>query len=298
VLHIGYPKTGTSSLQWFLHTHRDSLLRQGVCYPMTGQVDDHAHHKLAFALADNEYERPDPATRTELFSRLTEEIETSGAPLVILSSELFLYRLELIQQSEEFRRLLAGRPLRIICFLRKQTAFLESLYRHFIWDAAMRFTGGPGQFLDKYPFAGDYCQTLTAWSGVAGAEVIVPVVYEQAMRGEGCIRRFCRLAGVRTEGLPAEDFDVRRNVTVAPTLLTELMRTANGDAHLDRDQLITLAEKAKTFAGGLGELPLPTRLFTPGLIDRIESMYAASNRRLADEFVRQPLDGAWFREDA
>jgi hypothetical protein len=296
VLHIGYPKTATSSIQWFLDRHRDSLRAQGVCYPATGQVDDHAHHKLAFSLEDNAYERWSDADRTRLFDDLAAEIDASDADTIVLSSELFLYRLEPIQRSAEFARILNGRPLRVICFLRKQTTFMESLYRHFIWDAAMRFAEGPDAFLARYPFAGDYHMTLGAWAAFVGKDRIVPVIYEQARNGEGCVKAFCRLIGIDPERFPADDFHVRHNVTVAPNVVTEIVRIANGCPELSREQLIELTARAREFGSAIDHLPVPRRLFGSDLVARVEAMYLESNRKLSDEFVRQPLEGAWFRE--
>ena len=36
ILHAGTPKTGTTSLQLFLHTHHDALLDRGILYPRAG----------------------------------------------------------------------------------------------------------------------------------------------------------------------------------------------------------------------------------------------------------------------
>jgi hypothetical protein len=296
ILHVGYPKTGTSSLQWFLHTHRDHLLEQGVCYPVTGQVADHAHHKLAFSLADNAYEQVDAGERARLFEALASELDGSGAHTAVLSSELFLYRLELIQKSEECQRLLSGRTISVVCFLRNQTTFMESLYRHFVWDAAVRFAEGPEKFLQTYPFAGDYYATLCAWAAAFGKTSIVPIIYEQALHGDGCIMRFCRVTGIDVDGLPERDFDEQRNVTVTADLVTEVMRIANGYPDLTRPELIELGAHARAFAEAIGHLPLPRHLFTPDLLARIQTMFAESNRRLSEEFVRQPLDGSWFDE--
>ena len=296
VLHIGYPKTGTSSLQWFLNTHRESLRQQGVCYPVTGQVADHAHHQLAFSLGANDSQQRGDE-RSHLFGELASEIQRCDADTVLLSSEVFLGNLERLQQSTEFASILSGRVLHVICVVRRQATFLESLYRQFIWDPGVRFAEGPDAFVKAYPIAGDYHAPLSMWAGWVGKENIVTVVYEQAQSGGGCIKHVCRLLGIDTTKLPGADFDVRRNVAMASALATEMMRTANGYSHLSENERVELTRRAREFAEMTSHLRLPTKLFTPDQIARIESRFLESNRRLADDFVHQPLKGYWFREE-
>jgi hypothetical protein len=297
ILHIGYPKTGTSSLQWFLHTHRETLRRQGVCYPLTGQADDHAHHRLAFSLGANAAEGGSAGESTKLFTALRREIDESGADTVLLSSEVFLGNLHHLQASDDFASLLDGRTLRLICFVRRQATFLESLYRQFIWDPEIRFAGNPDAFLEAYPVAGEYHGPLSVWNAWIRPSKIEIVVYEQALVRGGCIREFCRRVGVDVSGLPEADFEVRRNIGVASAAATELMRAANG-YRLSADERVEFARRARQFSESTRELPLPRALFSAEDIARIEARYLESNRKLADEFVKQPLDGAWFRETA
>lgn len=41
ILHIGAHKTGTTSIQHYFHANAESLLRQGVAYPLTGRLKAH-----------------------------------------------------------------------------------------------------------------------------------------------------------------------------------------------------------------------------------------------------------------
>ena len=296
ILHIGYPKTGTSSLQWFLHTHRETFQAQGVCYPLTGQAADHAHHELAFSLGANARQDGKASSATALFEELNREIEDSRADTVLLSSEVFLGNLQHLRASPDFARLLEGRTLKIMCFVRRQATFLESLYRQFIWDPDIRFSGSPEAFLEAYPVAGNYHGPLTMWKLSFPGQTIITAVYEQALNEGGCIRAFCRLIGVDVTGLPDADFDVRRNTAVASAAATEMMRTANGYTQLSSAERVEFEERAKVFANATSHLPLPKRLFTADDIARIEAQYLESNRKLAEDFVRRPLDGAWFVE--
>lgn len=288
ILHIGYPKTGTSSLQWFLHGRRDDLQRQGVYYPLTGQDDEHAHHKLALALS------ADAGQRAALFADLMAEIDQCGCDTVVLSSELWLGRLELIQASEEFKRLFEGRRLRVPVVLRSQETFLESLYRQFILDPTILFWDTPEAFLKAYPLAGQYHMILSAWAGFVGKDTLETVIYEQAVRGEGLIPRFCRLVGFDISHIAPADLEVWRNVTHENALGIEIVRAANLHPDLTHHQRLEVRAHARAFAEATRHLPLPKRLMSAEALDQMRAMLTESNRRLAEDFVHQPLDGFWF----
>lgn len=298
ILHIGYPKTGTSSLQWFLHSQREQLRRQGVYYPLAGQDDEHAHHRLAFALAANPYETVTASRRVALFDELTSEVARCGCDTVLLSSELFLGRLELIQASAEFQRLLAGRRAQVLCVLRSQETFLESLYRQFILDAQVRFADSFDAFLEAYPMAGEYHAILNAWAGFVGKENVATMIYEQAVHAGGLLRAFCRKLGVDTSHLAPADLDVWRNVTHDNTLGIEIVRMANRCLDLTIEQRLEVARHARTFAESTRHLPLPKRMLSAEQLQHIRSKLLETNRRLAEDFVHQPLDGFWFPQTA
>jgi hypothetical protein len=294
LLHIGYPKTGTTSLQWFLHTHRDAIREQGIYYPLTGQAPDHAHHGLAFALGAREQFGAASDQPARLFEALASEIDQSGVDTIVLSSEVFLANLERLKKSPEFASILQDRDVRVICFVRRQATFLESLYRQFIWDPNIRFDGDPAAFIDAYPMAGDYHGPLSIWHAWAGTGKIATTVYEQAQQNGGCIRTFCQMAGIDLTRLPPTDLDVRRNIAVASSAATGMMRAVNACAGLSNDERLEFTRRAIGFVQATGHLPLPKALFTPAEVAMIETRYLESNRRLAEEFVRQPLDGPWF----
>ena len=292
ILHVGYPKTGTSSLQWFFHERREDLRRQGVYYPLTGQDSEHAHHNLAAALPE---EGISPAQRARLFADLRAEIDQCGCSTVVLSSELLLGRLELIQASEEFRKLFDGRRLRVPIVLRSQETFLESLYRQFVLDPTIMFADTPEAFLRAYPMAGEYHAILSAWAAVVGKDTLEPIIYEQAVRGEGLIPRFCRLVGFDISQVAAADREVWRNVTHDNVLGIEIMRIANRCPDLTTNQRLEMGSWARLLAKNTSHLPLPKRLMSAEALDQMRAMLADSNRRLAEDYVKQPLDGFWFK---
>ena len=299
VLHIGYPKTGTSAVQWFLHSNRDDLRRQGVYYPTIGQSEDHAHHGLALGLTTRSSDGSSADERRGLFATLDAEIDGCGCETVVLSSELFLFRLEEVQASPEFRKLLSRYQLRVVVFVRRQDAYLESQYRQFVWDPQTTLADDVEAFLDSdySQKGGDYHLVLNAWAGFVGKHNIAPVVYEQTLNRGGCIARFCSLVGLDPALLDPASLNVRKNEAIAGVLGTQIMRVVNGYSTLNDEQRLELAQRITAFDRATAHLPIPRRIFTEQQCERIGLTFLDSNKRLADEFVGQPLDGLWFARD-
>src|SRR4051812_36051133 len=141
-LHIGLPKTGTSSIQQYLHNNRAPMRRQGFVVPTTLGRLNHEHVAL-YALADRDKSTVRrrhgllsvEAVRTfreGLRSELAEEAATwSSDDAVVVSGE----HMSMLQEPEEFDRLKelialmgAGRPVRVIVYLRRQDLYCLSGY--------------------------------------------------------------------------------------------------------------------------------------------------------------------------
>jgi hypothetical protein len=101
VVHVGFHKTGTKTLQNFFATHREWLAEKGVCYPPTLSGDLTGHHRLAcwfgsrrtawgpndLFVAEREIFAEMSAARTQTAEGLQQTLSTSY-PLCLLSSEI------------------------------------------------------------------------------------------------------------------------------------------------------------------------------------------------------------------
>lgn len=125
-VHCGLHKTGTTALQAFLSSNRDTLARLGVYVPTAGRVSPQAgHHNLAWELTrDRRY-----GARHGNLADLAREL----APIVgdvVISSEDFE---TLLPKPGAWAPLLAvaaetGRTLVPIVYVLHQAAYVESLY--------------------------------------------------------------------------------------------------------------------------------------------------------------------------
>ncbi len=119
-LHIGHPKTGTTSIQTFLLENRDVLRRQGILVPRSGVLEG-AHH----GLTENYFSVRRSPDRSGLnIKALQREVREAHCPVVALSSEAF------IQENPErftvFRD--AGFDVFVIYYIRRQDLAVESVY--------------------------------------------------------------------------------------------------------------------------------------------------------------------------
>lgn len=92
-LHIGFPKTGSSSIQSFLNANRELLKKEGICYPMpligSSRLEDHEGHSAMSPI--DAFEQFDPISWEEYRKEYLHNLLTSKCPKNILSSEAFVY---------------------------------------------------------------------------------------------------------------------------------------------------------------------------------------------------------------
>ncbi|HEX3665408.1 MAG TPA: hypothetical protein VHU23_09270 [Rhizomicrobium sp.] len=182
-LHIGVEKTGTTSIQNFLAANRSALRARGVLYPLTPGAVSHLG-LVAYALDDARVDGTrkvrrlfDPAQIASFRGRFTraldEEISTSGASEIILSSELLSSRLRSPSEIARLKSLCdrIARRTNVVVYLRNQVDFLVSRYTTIIQ------LGGREEFGVRGIAFGDYARLLDRWATTFG-------------RGNLIVRRF------------------------------------------------------------------------------------------------------------
>ncbi|MCB1679324.1 MAG: hypothetical protein KDI16_11645 [Halioglobus sp.] len=204
-LHIGAPKTATSTLQALLAANFHTLLEGGVLYPERCRHGA-AHHVLVCDLIEKHQGNAMPDfwygdyARGLAWQALGEEIRDSGPALrsVVLSSELFFGQTNNLRPMlDDMARHLAGHTVRIVVYLRRQDQLYSSFYNQDVkgvrqWpDNAYRF------FHTHQMFQVDYCQLLNTWAEVFGRENLLIRPYEpQQWRGGAIARDFCTVTGL------------------------------------------------------------------------------------------------------
>lgn len=125
-LHIGTHKTGTTSVQSFLYQNRNVLKEKSIFYPAIIENEtDAGHHSIAATIAKNN--NYDSLKKEPQIENLLQQIKSSNYETTILSSEIF----STISPSL-VKKVFAEFDCKVICFLRRQDEFIESMYRELI----------------------------------------------------------------------------------------------------------------------------------------------------------------------
>ncbi len=196
-LHIGSPKTGTTTLQAFLNNNRNLLLEDGVFYPTsTGATND-------FSLVVSAYDRfrNDGLShflnvhcdedlfllREKITSNLRGELETLDTKKVksiVFSSEYFHLNLtsqEEVQRVKEILHSAGLHDIYVVVYLRKQVDLASSFYSTSVKAGEIASSPQRPMIDGRYSHLCNHLKTLSRYSSVFGKSKIIPRIFE---RGE------------------------------------------------------------------------------------------------------------------
>lgn len=166
VLHIGYPKTGTTAIQRRLLENRIRLADAGILYPSTF-IHEYGHHQLPWHLRGDS--RRSPGALADLFDSLDAEVRASDPDRVILSSEGFVFGSDPIDVSQHLAARFA--PITVVSYLRATASWIESDYNQGVKghrNLTMSFARFLGDSLTNPGEPLNYARTLGRWADVFG----------------------------------------------------------------------------------------------------------------------------------
>ncbi|EPX79235.1 hypothetical protein [Litoreibacter arenae] len=161
-LHIGSPKTGTTSLQNFLNDNAEVLRNTGrLNFMETGRAHI-AHNQLAAAARTG--------NATKLMEQMLKEADASPDMMQVASSEM-LFNLHTARKlsgaaPEEFKQ-----RTKVICYIRRQDSYLEALYKQLLKNS--RIPPDRQAFLDDAKRRLHYLNTFNTYAEMFGEENIV-----------------------------------------------------------------------------------------------------------------------------
>jgi len=205
-IHIGTHKTGTTSIQFFLHENRGRLKAAGILVPRsgTGVIDSPAgHQNLAYELCDS----PDFDRSLGRTANLLEELRQSQEPVAVISSENFQF---LHRFPDKLRKLnqdldALGYDRTYVVYFRNTRDYFASLH------GQLKFTNRlpPGTFaslqkdmrtkgfvmdrVSRY-FEFDYDRFVRDWEAIVGPNVL-RFDYDAVAKAPGLLPSFLQTIG-------------------------------------------------------------------------------------------------------
>jgi len=164
-IHIGTPKTGTTSLQTFCQMNPDLLKDHGFAY-----FREPENHYSACKVIKALNAGHDMTKYTRRFRRWCREQEVDN---ILISSESLFHTN--FARLTEFLRPQRWKKIVVLCYLRPQEELLEGVYKQFVkWGVPLKVSD---MLTPRYSHFGRYDARLTAWKQWVdqydGAELIV-----------------------------------------------------------------------------------------------------------------------------
>lgn len=173
IIHIGRHKTGTTSLQYFLHTNRSKLSQFGFFYP-NEQIVDWAHHPIARLTESSAPRYPDHNDKRAQLNSVLEGIETIAedrGQIILLSSEGFQNC-----RPEILKSVLGSSNVKIVVYIREQYSYLITSYQQIVHGGLE--TRALESAISKYN--PDYEKFLSSWAKVFGPNAITARIFDKS----------------------------------------------------------------------------------------------------------------------
>jgi len=262
ILHVGIPKTGTTSIQNFLADNPVFLANHGFIYPKTGQVQN-MHLDLCLKLTE------------EIRSSLKKEIHKAGQKTVIMSSEIFWGSLNppvASWLSEHFETT-------VIIFIRRQDKWIESVWRQLLKDSNYRKSSDLTDplKLSEASWLHEWDARIRQFKEWFGEDSVHVRLYDET---KNSVSEFLNLIGIdNTEGAFTPQ---RLNKTMHPTWV-QFLRLAR-KIPWDQHQLSSLVQMLQELPGPQIEGP-PMRLLSPEASFNIMKRCRTCNEWIAENHL-------------
>lgn len=178
-LHIGFHKTGTSSIQEYLDYNRDSLLNQGIYYLKSLDSKFPGNVDLSWAFNKNppKWSNFNPEKAEQVKSFYNKQLNVNLGEILIISSEYFCILERQPNSLKELKSFLIDFDVRIVSYVRDPMEFLISLYSHALRANAVSYD--LKTYLSNHYnfFAADFHERLKPWVNIFGREKMIVKKY-------------------------------------------------------------------------------------------------------------------------
>jgi len=202
-LHIGFGKTGTTSIQTALYYYRAALYQQLIWYPMVNLVG--GHHSLCMLGVDHL-----PTRVHETWRQLFQQFRSIGQRSLVISSENCSFlRNSAIQQ---IHALAADLPTSIVLYVRPQAELIESAYKQRL-RMGQDTNGDIREFFAKHKASFNFERIVGKWSMEFGDDAIIARVHDSQSKDYNAVTDFSEVIGAR---LAPRRSQIRSNPSILP----------------------------------------------------------------------------------
>lgn len=216
-LHIGQPKTATTTLQYFFSSNREWLLARGIYYPPSPR-GDHAE-KGHFCFFDSIWSEigvlPEPSSHS--MAQCQEYLDNAYKKFqnkhLLISAETFWHALDFESPEKVFsliKTLFPYGKIKIICYLRRQDLWFESFYNEIV--KKMNYNLDINAFYNSRKMWGNYYTRLKIWENYFGENSVIVKIFErEQLKNHSIIDDFCNILGINNilDSTPIENKNER-----------------------------------------------------------------------------------------
>lgn len=171
-LHIGQPKTATTTIQSYLAKNSATLVKHGWLYPNAAR-QYFAHHLLGNFFIEKPQFWIEQADPQRCHDELMAEVERSGCKNVVMSTESLFF----IPSPERVRDYFKEFDVIPIVSLRRQDEWIESAYREELKNG--RISCGPEAYIRQRFRVLDYEFRINLWERVFSESKIIVIPFEK-----------------------------------------------------------------------------------------------------------------------
>ncbi|MBN1638301.1 MAG: hypothetical protein JW866_05005 [Ignavibacteriales bacterium] len=216
-IHIGLPKTGTTTIQKSLYQNQDIFLKNNILIPDIGKshmnTGSTVHHNLYWELTGNRNFRKNLGTWDDLIKK----INISNNEKIIITSELFFSLPQ--REINKIKNYFFDYSVHIIVYLRRQDLFFQS-----IWSQLIKAGYRDDYYLDFHDWLedrmlskqSDFDVILEKWSKVFGTKSIIVRILEKSQIEGTLFNDFLTACDIQYKA----DYVISRDANISPGIKT------------------------------------------------------------------------------
>ncbi len=282
-IHIGFGKTGTTSIQdMFLH-NSETFSSIGLYYPKIGLYKS-AHHLLSQLPKTKDYTS---LIRSNLKNIKTNFLKNKYIKLIISSENLCFSTPELI---DAYKEVFNGFDTKIIMYIRRQEDLIPSVYLEWMknnWDYKKNICS----FFYHTKQAYDFLLRINNWEKAFGRDNIIIRLYNKHLESDIC-KDFLKIIGIGKIATNLPKFNSNPSLSPAFANIIKII----DDIKINNDNRILLINELIKTGNYMPNIPTNS-LINENLKKEIYKFYTKSNSELANRYLNEKIKSLFLQSE-